>query len=108
MDEGIIKNLMTSMECSSCGQSYQVDNIEVMGHHEDLWFLGISCSVCQTQYLVVAIITEERVPEIITDLTKAELDKFGGAGKLTADDVLDIHGFLKGFDGDFSRLFSKK
>ena len=108
MDEGIIKNLMTSIECSSCGQSYQVGNIEVLGHYEDLWFLRISCSVCQTQYLVAAIITEERVSEIVTDLTKVELDKFRGALKLTADDVLDMHSFLKGFGGDFSRLFSEK
>ena len=108
MDEGIIKNLMTSIECSSCGHSYEIDNIEVLGNYEDLWFLKISCSVCQTQYLVAAVITEEKVPEIVTDLTKAELDKFMSVGKLTADEVLDMYSFLKGFDGDFSRLFSER
>ena len=28
--------------------------------------------------------------------------------KLTANEVLDMHSFLKDFDGDFSRLFSQK
>ena len=82
-----------------------MDNVKVLRHHEDLWFLRISCSVCQTQYLVAAIITEEKVPKVIADLTKAQLDKFRDMGKLTADDVLDVHSFLDGFDGDFSWLF---
>ena len=107
MDEGIVKNLMTSIECSSCGQSYQVDNIEVLGHHEDLWFLSVSCSACQTQCLVAAVIKESKTPEVISDLAETEWDKFKKMDKLTADEVLDMHSFLKGFDGDFSQLFSQ-
>lgn len=108
MEEGLIKRVMASMKCGVCGQCYEPDNISVLGHQEDLWFLRVFCSACHTQYLVAAVIREGRMPEIITDLTEAELDKFRNAGKLTADEVLDMHNFLKDFGGDVSRLFSRK
>ena len=106
MEESLIKKLMASMKCGVCGQHYEVDNIEVLGHEEDLWFLRVLCVACHTQYLAAAVIKEGKAPEVITDLTEAELDKFRNMGRLNADEVLDMHNFLKGFDGDFSHLFS--
>jgi len=106
--EGVIKKLMASMKCAVCGQHYGVDSVDVLGHEEDLWFLRVVCSACHTQFLVVAIVREGKVPEVITDLTEAELAKFRNVGMITADEVLDIHNFLKDFDGDFSQLFGQK
>ena len=106
MEEDIIKKLLTSIKCSGCGQCYETDNIEVIGNHEDMWFLIAFCLSCRNQYLVALVIEEGKEPEVITDLTEAELAKFKSRGKITDDEILDMHGFLKGFDGDFSRIFS--
>ena len=108
MDKSLIKRLIASIKCGACGQHYEVDNIDVLGHQEDLWFLRAFCLTCRTQCLVVMVIKEGRVPEVITDLTEAELDKFRNVSMASADEVLDMHNFLKSFDGDFSRLFSPK
>ena len=108
MKEIFIKRLMASMKCGVCGQHYEVDNVRVLGHHEDLWFLRAVCSACHTQCLVAAVIKEGGVPEVITDLAETEPDKFRDVGAVTADEVLDMHNFLKDFDGDFSQLFSHK
>ena len=108
MEEKLIKRFMTSIKCSVCGQRYEVDNVKVLGHQEDLWFLSLFCSACQTQSLVAAVIKEGKAPKVTTDLTEAELDKFKKMDKLTPDEMLDMHSFLKGFDGDFSQLFSRK
>ena len=108
MEESLIKKLVASVKCSVCGQRYKANNIDVLGHEDDLWFLSVSCPACNTQYLVAAIIREDRAPEVITDLTEAELDRFRNMDSLTPDDVLDMHSFLKDFEGDFSRLFSRK
>lgn len=108
IEEKIIKKFMTSIKCSACGQRYEVDNVKVLGHQEDLWFLSASCSACQIQCLVAAVIKESKRPEIITDLTEAEWAKFKKMDKLTTDEVLDMHSFLKGFDGNFSQLFSQR
>ena len=108
MEEGLIKRLMASIKCGVCGQHYKEDDVDVLGHQEDLWFLTANCSGCHTRCLVAAVIKEDRVPEVITDLTAAELETFKKVDVLTADDVLNMHNFLKGFDGDFSRLFGRK
>ena len=108
MEESFVRKLMASIKCSVCGQHYKVDNIDVLGSEEDLWFLRVSCSACNTQYLVAAIIREDRAPEVITDLTEAELGRLRNMDRLIPDDVLDMHNFLKDFDGDFSRLFSQQ
>ena len=108
MEEKLIKRFMTSIKCSVCGQRYEVDNVKVLGHQEDLWFLSVFCSACQTQCLVAAVVKEGRALKVTTDLTEAELDKFKKMDELTADEVLDMHSFLKSFDGDFSQLFSQK
>jgi hypothetical protein len=107
VEEGLIKKLVASMKCGACGQCYELDNIDVLGHQGDLWFLSAFCSVCQAQYLMAAVIKEERISEVITDLTEAELDKFSNAGVVTADEILDMHNFLEDFDGDVSQLFSQ-
>ena len=105
MEEGLIKRLMSSIKCGVCGQRYEVDDINVLGHQEDLWFLSALCPACHTRCLVAAVIREGKVPELITDLSEAELDRFRNDVQLTADEMLDMHNFLKDFDGDFSRLF---
>lgn len=108
VEEGLIKRLMTSIKCGVCGHRYEVDNINVLSHDQDLWFLSAMCSSCHTRCLIAAIVREGKAPEVITDLTEAELSRFRNVGKLTTDDVLDMYDFLKNFDGDFSRLFSQK
>lgn len=108
VEESLIKRLMASIKCRVCGRHYEVDNVNVLSHDQDLWFLSAICPACQTRCLIAAIVKEGRLPEVITDLTEAELDRFRNAAKLTTDDVLDMHGFLNNFDGDFSRLFSQK
>lgn len=107
MEETFIKRLMASTKCGICGQRYEIDNINVLSHHENLWFLRTHCSACHTQCLVAAVVKEDRAPKVITDLTRAELDRFKNMGVVTADEVLEIHNFLKDFNGDFSRLFSR-
>ena len=108
MEEGLIKKAMGSMKCGVCGQCYEPGNISVLGHEEGLWFLSVFCPSCQTQYLVAAVIRQGKTLEVVTDLTKAELDKFKDAASLTTDEVLDMHNFLKDFDGDVSRLLSRE
>jgi hypothetical protein len=107
MEERIIKKLMTSVKCSSCGQNYTGRNVRILGHHHGLWFLSAYCPSCHTQYLLAAEVTPEKA-RIITDLSEAEIRQFQNAGALTSDDVLDMHGFLKKFDGNFAQLFGRE
>ena len=105
MEDGFIRRLMTSVKCGACGQRYGIDNINVIGHYEDLWLLSAFCPTCNAQCLVAAVVKEGKAPQLITDLTEVELGRFQDTDEVRADDLLDMHNFLKDFDGDFPRLF---
>jgi hypothetical protein len=107
MEESVIKRLIASIKCGACGQHYEEDNIEIIEHSEELWFMRVFCSSCHVKCLVAAIIREDDKAEVITDLTEAELDRFKDLDEVRADDILDMHNFLKNFDGDFPRIFRK-
>ena len=108
MEEHIVKKLMTSVKCTNCGQNYQMRDVKILGNHQDLYFLQVSCSSCHSRFLITAVINQSRNPEIVSDLTDAEFIKFKDARILNADDVLDMHSFLKDFKGDISGLLGYK
>ena len=108
VNESIIKRLMSSVKCAVCEQCYEENSIKIIGHQEDLWFLSVFCSACHSRFLVAAVIKEDMAPKVITDLTEAEQEKFRNIDKLIANDVLDMHNFLKDFDGDLSQLLRHK
>jgi hypothetical protein len=108
MDEGLIKRLIATIKCGICGQHYEGGNVRILGHRDDLWFLSVFCSACRSQGLVAAVIKEGQLPQLITDLTETEQAKFRELEPVDADDLLDIHWFLRDFDGDFDHLFSQE
>ena len=106
MDDKFIKKLLSNMKCGVCGRRYEPGNISVLGHRQDLWFISVFCSSCESQGLVAAVVKEGKLPEVITDLTEEEQSQFSTA--VSSDDLIDMHAFLKEFDGDFSTLFPEK
>jgi hypothetical protein len=108
MDESLIKQLISSITCGSCGKNYDEDHIEIIEHKEEMWFLRVSCPHCQLKCLVAAIVREDDESEVITDLMPAELEKFKNRDGISEDDLLDMHDFLKNFDGDFPHAFRQK
>lgn len=108
MEERLVRKLMASIKCASCREHYEPINIDVLAHSEDIWLLRAQCAFCHTQSLVVAIIKEERKPEVFTDLTRAEILRFHASSLVGEDAVLDMHRFLREFDGDFAALFGER
>jgi len=107
MEEGLIKKLMTSMKCDACGQRYEMSDIDIIGHRDDLWFLRVFCPACHTRCLVAAVVKESRVSGGVTGPGEEAPDRFG-KDAIDVDDVLGMHDFLKGFDGDFSRILARE
>lgn len=108
MDETIIKKIISSIKCGSCGQNYHEDHIEIVEHNDELWFLKVFCSSCHVRCLVAAIIRENAQPEVITDLTQAEVEKFKNLEGVKDEDLLAMHDFLKDFKGDIPHLFNQE
>ena len=107
MKENMVKRLMTSTKCNVCGRHYQAEDIGILGHEDELWFLTASCSACDVEYLVAAVIKGEREPRAATDLADVEIVWLEDGDAVTTDDLTDMRDFLEEFDGDFVQLFER-
>jgi len=100
----LLKHLLASIPCAVCDQPYRLSDIEVVDHHDEIWIVAVKCSHCGTKGLVFALMKEEK-PEVVSDLVPQEWARFKKMPQIDADDLLDVHEFLKDFDGDFISLF---
>src|SRR4030042_611573 len=100
MDEEHVKNLVINFKCVHCNQRYEPGNANnVVEHDEDLWIFAVYCPSCKINSLLAAVIKEGGVLEVVTDLSEAEQAEF--SIPICSDNILDMHVFLKDFDGDF-------
>lgn len=104
----LIKHLIASIPCAICQHCYEPDDIHIVDHRDEIWVMAVKCSHCGSQGLVFAMIKEGERPEIVSDLTSQEWAKFREMPQIDADDLLDVHEFLKDFDGDFVSLFKDR
>jgi len=106
MDDRFIRKVLSGMKCGVCGTPYEPDNISILAHREDMWFVSVFCPSCRSQGLVAAVVSEGKPVELVSELTEEELARFSEV--VTSDDVIDMHSHLKSFDGDFIAAFSQK
>ena len=106
MREAFLKRLLSKIKCSVCGQGYEVADIKILGHEGTLWLFSACCSLCQTQGLLAVVAGRHNAAETATDFVEAERDKFDQSEVVEINDVLDMHNFLKGFNGGFADVFS--
>ena len=102
MDEQNVKNLVANFKCNGCDQHFEPDNADVVAHNGDLWVFAVYCPSCQVKSLLAAVIKEGGVPEVVTELSEEEQARL--STPVCSDDLLDLHLFLRDFDGDFSFL----
>ncbi|MBI4319173.1 MAG: hypothetical protein HY675_11850 [Chloroflexi bacterium] len=109
-DEELIRQvvLSTVCKCGTCGRQYDLENVSILGHEEELWFLMVVCNRCNSRGLVAALVKEQKQPAIVTDLNEEELERFKRASTVKPEDVDEMRRFLEQFDGDFASLFSKR
>lgn len=99
-----VRQLIANTKCVVCSAKYTENDVFIIGRQDDVWMLVVSCPLCQTQGIILAMVKEDEELELITDLTPEELDKIEDMPSIDIDDVLDVHRFLQDFDGDFGEL----
>ena len=106
LEDSHMKRLMTSVECANCGKQYLIENIEVLGHEDGLWFLKLLCTACQSESLTAAVIEENDEHNHVDKLDDLKLVNSPELTLLTASEMLNMHNYLKGSDRDYTKLFS--
>ena len=103
--------------CSVCHRGFEPDDVHVLSRKSDMWMLLVSCGECQARNFVAAVIGDGDAEEAqlalrrlgeehVRTRTGIEPQDEGVPGEpVSVDDVIEIHQFLQGFDGDFKALF---
>jgi hypothetical protein len=103
--------------CSVCHRGFEPDDVHVLSRKSDMWMLMVSCGECQARNFVAAVIGDGDAEEAqlalrrlgeehVRTRTGIEPEDEGDPGDpVSVDDVIEIHQFLQGFDGDFKALF---
>ena len=106
--------------CSVCHRGFEPDDVHVLSRKSDMWMLMVSCGECQARNFVAAVIGDGDAEEAqlalrrlgeehVRTRTSIEPEDEGAPGEpVSVDDVIEIHQFLQGFDGDFKALFSDR
>ena len=102
----IIQRLVANIQCAVCGRPYVVEDVQVLGHQDDLWISAVTCGHCHTRGLIFAVVREGEA-EVISELTPEEVEALEDLGAMTADDVLDLHKTLESFHGDLFQLLGE-
>lgn len=103
----IVKHLKKNIPCNTCKKRFQNEDVQVLStyHNEGLFYFH--CHYCKNQLIVhVAISTSKKegakegdpAENIINIETKDAIS-------IDQNEVLDMHNFLKNFNGDFKKLF---
>jgi hypothetical protein len=100
-----IRTALSNMQCESCGQYYEPDNICFRGHRENCWFISTYCPSCQTLIPGIVRIEIEGMSEAVTHSKETESSKL--SAPVDSNDVADMSAFLKDFSGDFRSLFTE-
>lgn len=103
--------------CSVCHRGFEPEDVHVLSRKSDMWMLMVSCGECQARNFVAAVIGDGDAEEAqlalrrlgeehVRTRTDIEPEDEGVPGDpVSVDDVIEIHQFLEGFDGDFKALF---
>jgi hypothetical protein len=103
--------------CSVCHRGFEPDDVHVLSRKSDMWMLMVSCGECQARNFVAAVIGDGDAEEAqlalrrlgeehVRTRTDIEPEDEGMSGEpVSVEDVIEVHQFLQGFDGDFKALF---
>lgn len=105
--------------CSVCHRGFEPDNVHVLSRKSDMWMLMVSCGECHARNFVAAVIGDGDAEEAQLALRRLGEEHVRSSGDIdpeddvepnepvSVDDVLEVHEFLQGFDGDFRALFGQ-
>jgi hypothetical protein len=119
--ERIIIKLFAEQHCPRCGSPYQSESVQVLARRSEVWMIMLSCAACQQKdTFVVKFPLEMQGRRSVTSYRlsrppstplpeKQPLPETPPVSTtpVTSDDVLDMHLFLKHFNGDFQLLFAE-
>ena len=91
--------------CPVCGRSLKGCDVQVLSHEDERFHLQVTCAQCQVTFVVVlaiagsAVDVETTANPIAEAVTEPE--------PISVDEILDLHLFLKSFQGTLTELIQQ-
>jgi hypothetical protein len=112
-----LRTQLTSFTCPACGRRYRGSRIKLLAERDGLFFVDLDCSRCGSHTVAIVTVELDEAELSIVDISDIELavdlepDHLGeelpqGTTPVTADDLLDMHELLVGFEGDVHALLA--
>ena len=103
----IVAQIKKNITCPGCESSYSDENIEIIGNIGcDQHFFHGNCHKCGAESVINVAIHDSDDHETLPLLAK--LGSAPRMEQITSNEVLDMHNFLKSFEGDFITMFHSK
>lgn len=103
----IVNQVKKTLKCPKCNAKYTDEDIEIIGSlGDEQLFFNAWCASCEVQSVVNVQVNLEwfygqhEGPQRLGTAPRM--------GHVSLNEVLDMHNFLKGFNGDFTKMFSEK
>ena len=90
--------------CPVCGRSLKGCDVQVLSHEEERFHLQVTCAQCQVTFIVVLAIAGGAVETIDETSAEPEMEPVLAAEPITVDEILDLHLYLKNFQGTLAEL----
>lgn len=110
--------------CVVCHRDFHSEDIHVISRKPEMWTMLVECTDCHARNFVAAVLNDgdpqdaqlalrqlsEKAIRTINEAEESaqpviELEAPAGGPPIDAGDVVDMHEFLKDFEGDFRQLF---
>lgn len=108
----LLKKLQFVMRCPNCGKPYHLEEISIRGFIDQNYFLNMDCSNCHIPVFATVAISGDSSnisePRFEGDYEENVITPTNSSSSTLLDpisnqDILDMHGFLENFQGDFSK-----
>lgn len=96
-----LENLKPLMRCSVCNHKYEPVKALILEEQDGQTTFHLTCAACGVSTVVFVSTSQFGVASvgILTDLEGDEVKNLFGDDAISSDQVLDVHTFLKNFDG---------
>lgn len=92
--------------CPVCGRSLKGCDVQVLSHEDERFHLQVTCAQCQVTFIVVLAIAGGAVEEI-ESTTQTVPEPVAAAEPISVDEILDLHVYLKSFQGTLKELIQQ-
>jgi hypothetical protein len=90
--------------CPVCGRSLKGCDVQVLSHEDERFHLQVTCAQCQVTFIVVLAIAGGAMEEIEAASAEPVAEPVVAAEPISVDEILDLHLYLKGFQGTLREL----